>query len=280
MTNAIKNATEATINTAYLIESDADRLSYPALQADIYQPRSISEAISIGLAEDSFNVLPESSQSLLNAESKLVTFGDNDVLFFALGTVRIVLLGMPKLFKVNKDTGEYSHLVKGQKLAGTKTVTIARMFVLLLSDQGAFILGNDGNPQVFTLNLKSSKTELLGNAKSQAGDGSIASLNNGLRKHYKVSKGWLAHLVSVLIVAKPQKFTSSKSKESSMGIMFSFEGNAKILPELMQKQVFDLLQDDDLKQVMSDPFGLGESTASNPASESISEVEDMEAIPF
>jgi hypothetical protein len=61
--------------------------------------------------------------------------------------------------------------------------------------------------------------------------------------------------------------------------MFSFDGNAKILPEPMQKQVFVMLQDETLKHVMSDPFGLGESTAPNSTNESISEVEDMEAIP-
>jgi hypothetical protein len=53
---AIQTA-EPTVNTKYAIVSGSDREMFPALQADIYQPRSESEEISIGLAEKSFDIL-------------------------------------------------------------------------------------------------------------------------------------------------------------------------------------------------------------------------------
>ncbi|MGL5061441.1 MAG: hypothetical protein ACRC62_15820 [Microcoleus sp.] len=255
MTNS--TATQPVINTAYLVEQEQDRQSYPALQASDYQPRNLNEKISIGMTEEIFQALHESSQQALQCETKGVTFGEEQVLFFCLPQTQIVILGMPKLHVVDKDSGQVSHLQKGMKLAGTGRVTTAKLFVLLMQSQDSFVMDVNGSPQVFTLNLKSSKTALLGNNKSVVGDGTIASLNAGLRKHYKVSKGWLSHLVAVELVAVPTKFTSSQDKKvSSLGIMFQLQGTAKVLPESLQAQAFEILHDETLAKAMADPYGI------------------------
>jgi hypothetical protein len=284
---AIQTA-EATINTKFAIQVEGEGQMFPVLQADCYLPRSMGEKISIGMSEDSFNMLSEDAQSRLDVASSTVAFGDDEVLFFSLpAEMRVVVLGRPRLFVVNKDTNKYSNLAAGMTLAGTKNVTIAKMFVLLLDRNGDFVLDSEGNPQVFTLNLKSTKTVLIGNSKSKPGDGTLTSLNAALCKHYK-TKGSLLHLVSVNLVAKPHRFTSaSNAKDSSLGIMFGIQGN-KVLSDEMQGQAFKVATDKALLKIMADPFrvnGASPNSQQNTSTDAIEESHNdnevsMEEIPF
>jgi hypothetical protein len=283
MTTAVQ---EATINTKFAIQVEGEGQMFPVLQADCYLPRSMGEEISIGLGEDSFDMLSKDARSRLDVASSVATFGDDEVLFFSLPSeLRVVVLGKPKLFVVNKDTNKYGNLTAGMVLAGTKNVTIAKMFMLLLDKNGDFVLNSEGNPQVFTLNLKSTKTALIGNSKSKPGDGTLTSLNNALCKHYK-TKGSLLHLVSLNLVAKPHRFTSaSNAKDSSLGIMFAIQSN-KVLPDAMQELAFNVATDKTLLRVMADPFGVNRSSSNaRQGDDEIEESHDendvsMEEIPF
>jgi hypothetical protein len=278
-------AVEATINTKFAIASGNDREMFPALQADIYQPRSESEEILIGLTEKYFDSLSESGQQSLDVTVKQVRLGKDDTAFFALPKdVRVVLLGVPRVFLVNKTTGEYSNLIKGMKLRGSDWVTVARMFVLVIGRDGEFVIAKDGKPQVFTVLLKSKRSELIGNYK-KPDDGTIVALSNALTKKYKV-QGSLLHLVSLNLLAVPIEAKSSVTNASKLTIKFKFGAGYKTLPDGMQQQAFGVATDKKLLAIMADPFRIN-GAASNEHQDPLVTEEShddneisMESIPF
>lgn len=250
---------EATLNKNYVIEEDQKGQAFPAIQANDYQPKNTKVEIKMGLSEESLNLLDSSAVELLAPTPEQVFYGESEVSFFAFSPeVRWVIVGRPSLFVLDKESGEYSQLERGMKLAGTKKVTVSKLFLCCVCN-GELILNAEGNPQIFTLNLKSSKTTLIGNYKSQPGDGTIASLNTGLAKHYQ-AKGWLTHLVSVGIKAIPEKFTS-KTGDSTVGIKFVLEAGAKPLTEQQQQIMFELARDPETIEMIKDPFGLKSKTS-------------------
>lgn len=245
------------LNIAYATAVQELSTAYPALQASEYRPRSMKESVSLCLSEDSFNMLSdESAQMTIGADGAIdyVTFGEDEVGIFKLPEgVRYVALGIPKMFAIGKDDGKIDYLKRGEKLREANKVTITRVPLLMLMPDGGFVMDGD-RPQIFTLKLKSSKTKLVGGDIRNPEYRSLKSLQTALCKHYKVRNSSLVHLVSVEIGVKPEKFTNGT--DSSMGIMFTLEGNAKPLSEPQQKIVFDLLQDESIQELITDPFGL------------------------
>ena len=98
-------------------------------------------------------------------------FGINSVAMFVPHCeVRYIVLGMPKLFIFNKKESKYSPLLAGTRLAGTENVTAAKLFVCATID-GKIMKDDQGEPEIFTLNLKSSRTSVLKAKNPAAGDG-------------------------------------------------------------------------------------------------------------
>jgi hypothetical protein len=133
------------------------------------------------------------------------------------------------------------------------------------------LLNDEGEVQIFTLKMTSNKTALIGgyNDKdfgvSRNAEGkTLTALNAGLEAHYNTS-GWLTHLVSVDLVAYPYVFTSSSSKESSMGIRFGLEGNARPLSQASQELAFNVCTNPKFQVKFSDPFGLNQKDSADRA---------------
>jgi len=257
------------LNTAYAVAADEAASTYPAIQANEYKPRSLRESIRLCLAEDSFNMLDEQYATALGSEPDYATFGQDEVQVFLLPEgVRFVALGIPKMFAVGKQDGKVDYLKRGEKLREVNKVTITRIPLLVLLPDGSLVMDGE-RPQIFTLKLKSSKTKLVGGDIKDAEYRSLASLQKGLQKAFPGMRGQsLVHLVSVDIQAKPEKF--SNGTDSSMGVMFTLEGGAKVLSDDHQKLAFELVQDEEVQALIADPFGLKRST-----SESAPEYEPM-----
>lgn len=243
------------LNLAYAVPMEEVGASYPALQAMDYRPTRVNQEVPMCLSEDSFGMLDETYVATLGSDPDLAYYGEDEVSIFKLPAgVRFTLLGIPGLFVYDKADGSYWRLTRGLKLKGTSKVTATRLPLLMLLPNGSFVLRADGNPQVFTLKLTSTKTKLLQGDKKDAEFKSIYGLNDKLKAHYGVKGQSLTHLVSVSIKAMSRKF--SNGNDSSLGVMFEFEGGAKKLPEALQKQTFELLQDETVQQLIKDPFGL------------------------
>ena len=76
----------------------------------------------------------------------------------------------------------------------------------------------------------------------------------------------MLHLASVELIAKPKTFQSSEKNASSLGIMYYLQGNAKALSEEQQREMFELISDEEIQKVFNDPFHLKQSKVSEPQS--------------
>lgn len=247
------------INASYAVELEEGGVSYPAIQGTTYQPRTLKEAVQLCLSADSVDLLVD--PACAGWEMVECNFGDEDVPMFVIPKeCRFVILGIPKVFIYDKESGEYSHPQRGVRLAGTGKVTATRLPLAVIKPDGEFILDGEGQPQIFTLKLTSSKTALLNGDKFDPEFKSIQGLNKALQAHFKKSRASLTHLVSVALGVAPKKFTSRQGDQSSIGIMFTLEGNAKPLPESAQALTFALVAQEDFKAFLADPFRLKAKT--------------------
>jgi hypothetical protein len=245
------------INADYGIAIEENGPSLPAIQATTYQPRTMSEKVKLCLSPDSFDMLdPESGLASL-CIPEVCNFGEDDESMWVLPEgCRFVVMGLPKLFVLDKGTGVISRLTRGEKLAGTKKVTITRLTLAMIKPDGEVLLGGDGRPQLFTLKLKSNKTSLVTGDRRDPDFKSLADLNKALQAHFEKRGVSLTHLVSVGLDVVPRKFTSGVSGESSTGIIFTIGAAAKPLPESQQLMMFQLLQDPEVLGLIQDPFRL------------------------
>ncbi len=245
------------INPQYAIATTQAAQEYPAIQVTDYEPRFLDETISFCLSEESYQLIEDCSP-LFNSEIVQCAYNRKSVLMHKIITpVRWVFLNMPPLFAKDKDSKEYSYLQKGARLSDTNKVTAAKCFLLCLVD-GKLIKNPDGELKIFTLNLTSNKTNIIGSKNYKSESKTLVSLNTGLQKHYKVT-GNLLHLASVELTVKPKEFQSSQKNTSSIGVMFYLEGNAKALTEEQQQQVFELINDEEIQELFNDPFHLKQS---------------------
>ncbi len=249
------------INPKYAIANEQQAQQFPAIQVTDYQPRSLDEIVNFCISEDSYQLI-ENCSPLFDSEIIKCIYNRESILMHKIITsVRWVFLNMPPLFGKDKDTGEYSYLRKREKLKETNRITAAKCFLACLVE-GELIKTSDGKPQIFTLNLTSNKTQLISSKKPQPETKTLADLNAGLQKHYKV-KGNLLHLASVGLTVKPKEFHSYDTKVSALGAMF-YLGNAKALTEEQQQEVFELISDEEIKELFNDPFALKGSKVSEP----------------
>lgn len=253
---AVANAFQG-VNADYGIAIDEGGPKLPALQATTYQPRTMSEKVSLCLSEESFDMLDPEQGQHLGCTPEVCNFGDDDVTMWALPKAcRFVVLGLPRLFILDKESGLYSYPVRGEKLAGTKKVTATRLTLAMIRPDGELLLDADARPQLFTLKLTSTKTCLVTGDKYDPDFKSLQDLNKALQGHFKKRGVSLTHLVSVGLDVTPKKFTSRGSGETSVGIIFTIGSAAKPLPESQQLMTYELLQDPDVLAMVQDPFHL------------------------
>ncbi len=244
------------INPKYAIQSNQQGQQFPALQVNDYEPRSLDAEINFCISEDSYQLIEDSSP-LFNTEIIQCIYNRKSTLMHKIITpVRWIFLNIPPVFVKDKDTGKISYLQKGRKLSDTR-VSIARCFLACLVD-GELIKNPDGKPEIFTLNLISKKTNLIGSPTYKYEAKTLLDLNTGLQKFHKI-KGNLIHLASVGLTAKPKEFYSSKKNTSSLGVMFYLSENAKALREEQQQEIFELVSDEEIQAMFNDPFGLKQS---------------------
>ena len=252
--------------TQFVVQDDSsDSQSFPALQANCYQPSSMKQEISLCLSDESMGKLDPDSIKALGIKLSTAEFGDSEVNVGLLPSdVRWVVLAAPKLFCTDKSTNEVFRLERGVSLRDTGRVTISRVLLAAVDADEKLLLDASGAVQIFTLNLKSSKSALIGSMREpdagvarNNGHRTICSLNKAMREHYKQPRAWLVHLASVELKAIPEMFKSRVSGESSKGIRFVLgDGNAKVLSEEQQKKIFDLVSSEDFKELAADPFRL------------------------
>lgn len=240
------------INTSYAIKSNLAEQKYPALQVNNYRPATLKDTIYFCLSEDSCDLL--SSEHNLSTDIVECYYGRESILMHQIiAPVRWIFLNIPRIFICDKNTKEISLPEKGVKLFGTNKVTIAKCFLACLNDED-LVLDIDGLPQIFTLKLTSSKTQLIGDLQNPENQ-TILSLNRELQKHLKTRDN-LVHLVSVNLEANAREFVSNHSGDSSLGVNFELVGNAKVLSQKHQEQIFNLISNEEIQALFADPFGL------------------------
>ena len=270
----MSQAIYAGIDTKYAVKSDRTGQKYPALQATTYQPRNLDEKIEFCLSESSHSLL-ETKEELFNTKIVKCAYKRESVLMHQIiSPVRWIFLNTPRIFLQDKKTKEISYPEKGVKLAGTDKVTIAKCFLTCLNGD-SLILDSEKLPQIFTLKLTSNKTKLIGYLNNQSETKTILSLNNSLQQYFKTQDN-LLHLVSVDLTVKPQEFVSSYSGESSLGIEFAMEGDARVLSAEHQKQIFELISNEKIKEILDDPFSLRKNSSHSAASNHLTEDSDID----
>ena len=231
--------------------------SLPVIMAENYAPK-IKEQVSLCLLADKTTGMSEDELASLKLTPSVVQYGNDEDCNILTGLnkeSRFVILAKPDLYVMDKgDKKVLGRLQKGMKLGSI--ITVAKLYLAVLKTDGSLVMDQSNEqPQIFTLKLTSTKTKLIFDNQNPKAS-TIDSLNRALKSHYKSANN-LVHLVSVSIVANPTKFTSSTdSKQSSVGIMFAFDGAAKTLSDCNQKMISALVQSDRFIELSSNPFGI------------------------
>lgn len=256
----------AQLNPIYATKS-SDRESLPVIMAENYEPK-LKDTVNLCLLASKTHSMDEKELKSLNLTPSVVQYGNNDDchILTGLNSHRFVILAKPDLYVMDKDTKKVvGRLQKGMKLG--KIITVAKVYLAVLKADGSLVRDQSGFPQIFTLKLTSTKTKLIFDNQDPNAS-TIDSLNKALQNKFKLTDN-LVHLVSISIIAKPTKFSSSDdAKKSSVGIMFAFDGQARILSEENQKAISDLIQGDRFIEMNADPFGISKNSSTNSSKES------------
>lgn len=243
------------INANFAVETGSGDggLGFPALQALTYEPKLLSDKVPLCLSSEAVDRLSEETYAALSCEIEMTNYGAEDVAMHVIKAhVRWIILGSPALFVMHKDDKTIAPLAKGK--LGEGYVTATRLFLFCLAGD-KILTDHEGTPQIFTLKLTSTKTKLVSGDRTDK-SGSIAALNEAVMKHYKKSgKLSMVHLVSVVLDTKVEALTSSRTGKTSKSVLFTIE-KAKPLPEVLQAQTFAMVQSEEVKELLRDPFGL------------------------
>lgn len=246
------------LNTAYAVKTEQKDF-FPVIMAENYKP-SMRDNVGLCLLKETANSMDSEELNSLELTLSKADYGDNtepsDILT-NLDKCRFVILAKPQVFALNRETNDVSFLKKGVKLSENNLFTVARVHLCILKSDNTLVMdATKLQPQIFTLKLKSLKTKLVDDYQDKEAS-SIVNLNKALQKACGQNGVSMLHLASVRLIAKPTKFTSSKGKkESSIGVMFAFEGGAKILSEENQQLTSALVTDNDFIAMVKDPFGI------------------------
>jgi hypothetical protein len=277
---------EFTYEADYSVQGESQGPRYPWVQADIYQPKNAKEQVRFGLTEDSFLMLATDIPGDIIAAS-FDDSGDTMPFLVPSNDVRWVILARPRIMGMVKATGDIVPLEKGMRDRGEVTISIVLLACVAAGD---FVRDSDGAIQIFTLKLKSSKTAWTGNTRykdfgqgSNANQRTIEQFNQMLVSYAGGrSSHWLGHTASVRLGAKPEKFTSTASGDSSWGIRFGFEdgSGAAMLPPALAKAAFEFVTTPEFKSLAANPFNKSGTPEPIAAPEPASMAVDDGDMPF
>ena len=248
---------DSTLGTSF----DESKQRFPALQPTTYQP-SLDSTIHFCLGESSVDLLADNIKDFWKSQPKETYFtNDSEVQtsYIIPNGLQWVFLGFPKAFMRNKaDKRDIRPFQSGFKLKENGFESVTKLFLAAITNEKP-ILDNDGNIQVFTLLLNSSKTKLIEGYKQPADYRSLKKLNTWLVKKFNLAPNqlWL-HLASVPFSAKPEKFSNGEA--SSIGVMYQIDGLPTVLPPDTQKQLSALASSDIIKALLNDPFVVFDTT--------------------
>ena len=248
---------DSTLGTSF----DESKQRFPALQPTTYQP-SLDSTIHFCLGESSVDLLADNIKNEWKSNPKETHFtNDSDVQtsYILPNGLQWVFLGFPKTFMRNKaDKRDVRPFQSGFKLKQNGFESVTKLFLAAIANEKP-ILDNNGDIQVFTLLLNSSKTKLIEGYKQPAEYRSLKKLNGWLIKKFNLAPNqlWL-HLASVPFSAKPEKFSNGEA--SSIGVMYQIDGMPVVLPPETQKQLSVLASSDIIKALLSDPFVIFDTT--------------------
>jgi hypothetical protein len=218
----------------------------------------VGNVIPFVLSEDSVALLGDDWLSKIPVEVMSCRFGKNaEEMILVPPTIRWVVVGKPRIFAMHKETRDISPLRKGLRMKANDLVTATRLLLAPVWDNQV-INGVDGNPQLVTLKLTSSKTNLIGGDSKDPSFSNLVSLNQALLDAYGLRKQPMLHLVSVRIDAIATEL--SNGQKASMGILFKFVGGARALSEPDQQRMAQLAGSDEVREFLADPFHLGSKT--------------------
>lgn len=228
-------------------------LGLPPLQVTNYRPAN-GQTVPLCFSAEAADLMSPDAFEFFQLIPETITYeGESVDMMVIAAPVRWVVLGQPRLMLLNKASKDITPLTRGKMPSGHVTAT--RLFLLaMVGDK--LLMNTDGEPQIFTLKLTSNKTRIVSGTKGDR-SGSIAGLNDSLLKHYKLTRRSLVHLCSLEITAAGQKFTSSSTGESSVGVMFSLS-NAKALPAALQSKTAAVASSEFIQGLLLDPFGVNQ----------------------
>lgn len=254
------------LNQKYLVQLGSNESRIPAIQISNYRP-GLNEEVTFVIADTVAEMLGDAvCEKIVTGVTKVVLGGEAKDMGVLSNAIRFVILGIPKLFASDKTSGEVTPLEKGIKLGESNKVTIAKLLLVMYLD-GDFIRNSNNEAVIFGLNLKSTRTALIGNFRDSDGgkarnngQSTLAGLNQALSTKMK-TKGLLTHLVSVKLKPECAVFKSNKSKDSVISVRYAFDGGAQILPDKLQSEMFGLLKSDHFKDLSEDPFGIAQKNS-------------------
>ncbi len=263
------------------VPMDERKASHPWLQASSYQP-AFGQVVQLVISPESVALLDEETQDLLVPDpgnSVLCRYNKNKADMFPVpANARFAILSMPRIFGLNKDTGEISPLQKGEKLRESGRRTIARLLLAVILDNKTLLMDTDGNPYVFTLKLKSTATAWIGSDRDKEGSRTIFKANQALQEAWGRKSQWVLSFASVEIKLTAVERESSGGDASSMGVEFGFGDGIRPLPRDIQETIFNFITTDKFKKLARNPF---EGERDDEAQEEVPSVSsDLDDIPL
>lgn len=237
------------INTQYAIAQPDRSQKYPALQASEYEPREEDEEIFFCLSDKSAAMLSNQAKSLLGLEDAKGRFNKKKETVSRLtNPFRVVFMGRPSLFCLEKKTDLITPLTKGLKLGNGKVSTTRMLFAILCGD--SLLLKEDNSVQLFTLRLNGTKTDTLLKPLEES--------HSKVKEEENVSGSSILHLYSFELIISVESRSSSIAKgESSLTTLFKPKDELPLLlPEELQSITHAVASSAEVMSDLRDPFGL------------------------
>jgi hypothetical protein len=263
---------------------------YPALQAIKYKGLKVGEEVPLCFGEASYDLLSDDAKIYFAQYKQSVTFGDDDDdddddddkkkkkvdVYVIPDDVKFIFLGKPALFCLKKDDNTIHPLREGMRFNG-EFVSATRC-ILCLMIKGEILTDKNGCFQYFTLKLKSNKTKLAFGEKENPKYRSLVRLNQVIASQNKVNpkQTWM-HLVSIGMKGFGRRLGKTTK---STGVIFELIGETTDLPDELQPAMYAVIQSDEVKNFLKDPFNMSGKKEDNKTESSIVVCADDDDSPF
>jgi hypothetical protein len=293
---------EFTYEADYSVQGESRGPRYPWVQADCAQPQSATQTVKFGLSADSL----KNVQGEIPGDMGRAMFPGGEVDFLVPSVdVRWVILARPRLFAMVKTEtpesqgreGDVFPLTKGMRERGEITASLVLLGCVVGGD---FIRDADGEIQVFTLKLTSTKTNWVGGLKEKDlgvsrfidavkskdfGESQARTIESFNQKLVQMQNGrsnhWLGHTASIRIGVVAKAIPTSDGKKQSLSNIFCFEpgSGAAMLPPALAKASFEFVSTPEFKSLAANPFDKS-GTTSIATPQPVSMAVDDEEMPF